>query len=64
MIKKYQDMRMRGQMIGTDNEIKSRAVQTVRLIQEGLLEEEKSGDNDFTLNQARVLDPEKHRYQK
>jgi hypothetical protein len=64
MIKKYQDMRTRGQMIGTDDEIKSRAVQTVRLIQKGLLEEKKSGDYDFPLHQARVLDPEKYGYWK
>jgi hypothetical protein len=32
VIKKYQDMKTHGLMIGTDNEIKSRAVQTVRLI--------------------------------
>jgi hypothetical protein len=55
-------MRTHGQMIGTDDEIKSRAVQTVRLIQEGLLEEEERGSSYFTLNQARVLDPEKYRY--
>jgi hypothetical protein len=41
MIKKYHNMRTRGLMIGTDNEIKLKAVQTVRLIQRGLLEEEK-----------------------
>jgi hypothetical protein len=64
MIKKYQDMRTRGQMIGTDDEIKSRAVQMSRLIQEGLLEEEKSGDSDFTLNQARALDLEEYGYWK
>jgi hypothetical protein len=61
---KYQDMRTRGLTIGTDDEIKSRAVQTVRLIRRGLLEEEKSGEYDFPLNQVRVLDPEKYRYWK
>jgi hypothetical protein len=64
MIKKYQDMRTRGQMIGTDDKIKLRAIQMVRLIREGLLEEEESGDSDFTLNQARVLDPVKDEYRK
>jgi hypothetical protein len=62
MIKKYQDMKTHGFMIGTDNEIKLRAVRTVRLIQRGLLEEEKSGENDFPLNQVRVLDPRKFKY--
>jgi hypothetical protein len=32
MIKKYQDLNTNGEMIATDDEIKSRAVQTVRLI--------------------------------
>jgi hypothetical protein len=41
MIKKYQDMKTRGSMIGTDDEIKLGAVQRVRLIQRGLLEERK-----------------------
>jgi hypothetical protein len=62
VIKKYQDMKTCGLMIGTDNEIKSRAIQTVRLIQRGLLEEEKSGEYDFSLNQVRVLDPRKFIY--
>jgi hypothetical protein len=64
MIEKYQDMRTIGQMIGTDDKIKLRAIHTVRLIQRGLLEEATSGDYDFSLNQARVLGPEKYRYQK
>jgi hypothetical protein len=62
MIKKYQDMKTRGLMIGTDDEIKSRAVRMVRLIQKGLLEEENSGEYDFPLDQVRVLDPTKFRY--
>jgi hypothetical protein len=60
MIKKYQDLKANGKMIATDDEIKSRAVHTVRLIR--LLEEATSGDYDFPLNQARVLDAEKYRY--
>jgi hypothetical protein len=32
LIKKYQDMKTNGKMIATDDEIKSRAIQTVRLI--------------------------------
>jgi hypothetical protein len=64
MIKKYQDMRMHGQIIGTDNKIKSRVVQMVRLIQEGFLEKEESGNYDFILNQARELYPEKYGYRK
>jgi hypothetical protein len=62
VIKKYQDMKTCGLMIGTDNKIKSRAIRTVRLIQRGLLEEEKSGEYDFSLNQVRVLDPRKFIY--
>jgi hypothetical protein len=57
--KKYQDMKTCGLMIGTEDEIKSKAIRTVRLIQRGLLEEEKSGEYDFPLNQVRVLDPKK-----
>jgi hypothetical protein len=64
MIKKCQDMRTHGQMKGTDDKIKLRAVQTVRLIRKGLLEEKKSGYYDFPLNQVRVLDPEQYGYQK
>jgi hypothetical protein len=62
MIKKYQDMKANRKMIATDDKIKSRAICTVRLIQRGLLEEATSGDYDFPLNQARVLDAEKYRY--
>jgi hypothetical protein len=54
---KYQDMRMCGSATGTDNKIRLKAIQTVRLIQRGFLEEEKSGEYDFPLNQVRVLDP-------
>jgi hypothetical protein len=57
MIKKYHNMRTGGFMTGKDNKIKSKAIQTVRLIQRGFLEEEKSGEYDFPLNQVRVLDP-------
>jgi hypothetical protein len=64
MIEKYQDMKMNGEMIATDDKIKLRAVQTVRLIRRGLLEEGTSGEYDFPLNQVRVLDPEKYRYWK
>jgi hypothetical protein len=64
MIEKYQDMKANGKMIAMDDKIKSRPVRTVRLIQRGLLEEEKSGDYDFTLNQARVLDWEKYKHYK
>jgi hypothetical protein len=46
MIEKYQDMKTRGSMIGTDDEIKSRAVRRVRLIRKGLLEEKNSGEYD------------------
>jgi hypothetical protein len=62
MIEKYQDMKMHGLMIGTDNKIKLRAVRMVRLFQRGLLEEEKSGEYDFPLNQVRVLDLRKFKY--
>jgi hypothetical protein len=64
MIKKYQDMKTNGKMIASDDKIKSRAVQTVRLIRRELLEEVNSGEYDFPLNQVRALDPEKYRYQK
>jgi hypothetical protein len=64
MIEKYLGMKTNGEMIATDDEIKSRAVRTVRLILRGLLEEATSGDYDFPLNQVRVLDPEKYRYRK
>jgi hypothetical protein len=56
MIEKYQDIKANGKMIATDDKIKLRAVRTARLIQRGLLEEETSGDYNFPLNQARVLD--------
>jgi hypothetical protein len=57
LTEKYQDMRANGKMIARDNKIKSRAVQTARLIQRGLLKEDISSDcdYDFPLNQARVL---------
>jgi hypothetical protein len=64
MIKKYQDVKAKGKMIATDEEIKWRTVRTVRLIRRGLLEEATSGDYDFPLNQARVLDMEKYKYYK
>jgi hypothetical protein len=64
MKEKHQDMKANGKMIATYDKIKSRAVRTVRLIQRGLLEEEKSGDYDFTLNQAKVLDWEKYKHYK
>jgi hypothetical protein len=64
MTKKYQDMKKNGKMIGTDDKIKLRAVQTVRLIQRGLLEEATKGEYDFPLNQVRVLDAEQYRYKK
>jgi hypothetical protein len=55
VIKKYHNIRKCGLMIRTDDKIKSKAVGTVRLIQRGgLLEEEKSGEYDFPLNQVRV----------
>jgi hypothetical protein len=63
MIEKYQDMQTNGKMIATDDEIKSRAVRTVRLIQRGLLEEATSGEYDFPLNQVRVLDAEQYTVQ-
>jgi hypothetical protein len=47
---------------GMDNEVRLKAIQTVRLIHQGFLEEEKSGENDFPLNQVRVLDLEKFLY--
>jgi hypothetical protein len=46
-------------MTGTDNKIKSKAVQTARLIQRGLLDEKESGDYAFSLNKVRFLDPAK-----
>jgi hypothetical protein len=46
-----------GLVTGTHSKIKSKAIQMVRLIQRGFLEEEKSGDSDFPLNQVSVLDP-------
>jgi hypothetical protein len=54
---KYQDMRANGKMMATNNEIKSRALRTARLIQRGLLKEDISSDcdYDFPLNPARVL---------
>jgi hypothetical protein len=57
LTEKYQAMRANGKMMATDNEIKSRAVRTARLIWRGLLKEDISGDCDynFPLNQARVL---------
>jgi hypothetical protein len=64
MIEKYQDMKKNGKMIATDDKIKLRAVHTVRLIQRGLLKEVTSGDYDFSLNQERLLDPEKYRFRK
>jgi hypothetical protein len=54
-----------GKIMATDgDEIKSRAVRMARLIQRGLLKEEISSDCDynFPLNQARVLDWERHIY--
>jgi hypothetical protein len=46
----------------TDDKIKTRAIQTSRLIKRGLLKEDLSSDCDynFPLNQARVLDWERH----
>jgi hypothetical protein len=57
MIKKYHDMRICGSVTGTDNEIRLKAIQMVRLIRRGFLKEVKSGEYDFPLNQVRVLDP-------
>jgi hypothetical protein len=64
MTEKYQAMKANGNMIATDNEIKSRAVRTARMIQRGLLKEEISGDYDydFPLNQERVLDLERYKH--
>jgi hypothetical protein len=64
LTKKYQDMKANGKMMAVDDEIKTRAVQTARLIQRGLLKEDLSSDcdYDFLLNQARVLDWERHIY--
>jgi hypothetical protein len=53
-----------GKIKATDDEIKSRAVRMVGLIQRGLLEEATSGEYDFSLNQVRVLDAEQYRYHK
>jgi hypothetical protein len=57
LTEKYQDMRANGKIIAMDDEVKSRAVRTARLIQRGLLKEDISSDcdYDFPLNQARVL---------
>jgi hypothetical protein len=57
VIKKYHDMRICGLVTGTDDKIRSKAIQMVRLFQRGFLEEEKSGEYEFPLNQVRVLDP-------
>jgi hypothetical protein len=40
-------MKKIGKMIATDDKIKLRAIQMVRLIRRGLLEEATSGDYDF-----------------
>jgi hypothetical protein len=56
VIKKYHNLRTCGLMTGTDNEIKSKAIRTARLIRKGFLEEKGSLDYDFPLNQVRVLD--------
>jgi hypothetical protein len=57
LTEKYQDMRANGKIMATDDEIKSRALRTARLIRRGLLKEDISSDCDynFPLNQARVL---------
>jgi hypothetical protein len=57
LIEKYQDMRANGKMMATDEEIKSKAVRTAKLIRRGLLKEDVSSDcdNNFLLNQARAL---------
>jgi hypothetical protein len=62
LTEKYQDMRANGKIMATDDEIKLRAIQMARLIQRGLLKEDKHSDCDynFPLNQARVLDWERH----
>jgi hypothetical protein len=62
MIKKYHNMSFCGLVTGTDNEVRLKAIQTVRLICRGFLEEEKGGEYDFPLNQVRVLDLEKFLY--
>jgi hypothetical protein len=62
VIKKYHGMRTRGLMTGTDDEIKSKAVQMARLIQRGLLEEKESRDYDFPLKKVRLLDPTRFPY--
>jgi hypothetical protein len=51
-----------GLVTGTDDEIRLKAIQTVRLIWQGFLKKEKSGEYDFPLNQVRVLDSEKFLY--
>jgi hypothetical protein len=62
LTEKYQDMRANGKIMAMDDEIKSRAVRMARLIRRGLLKEDISSDCDFNLplNQARVLDWERH----
>jgi hypothetical protein len=47
VINKYHNMRTRGLMTGTDNEIKLKAIRMTRLIQKGFLIEEGSGDSVF-----------------
>jgi hypothetical protein len=64
MIKKYHNMRFCGLVTGTDNEVRLKAIQKVRLICQGFLEEEKGGEYNFPLNQVRVLDLEKCLYRK
>jgi hypothetical protein len=58
-IEKYHALRGCGLLTGTDEEIKLKAVQTARLIQRGLLEEEKIGDYDFPLNKVKLHKPAK-----
>jgi hypothetical protein len=50
LTEKYQDMRANGKMMATDDEIKSRAVRTARLIQRGLLKEDISSDCDYNFS--------------
>jgi hypothetical protein len=57
-------MRFCGLVTGTDNKVRLKAIQTVRLIHQGFLKEEKGGEYDFPLNQVRVLDVEKFIYRK
>jgi hypothetical protein len=47
---KFQDMRANDIMMATDDEIKSKAVQTARLIQRGLLKEDVSSDCDYNFH--------------